>query len=81
MSRSGRISDVVVIGAGIVGTAVACAVSGRGMTVTLLDAGVMGGGTSARSFGWINATSKAGDKEYYELNAADRRRCTPWRGW
>ena len=70
MGRSGRISDVVVIGAGIVGSAVAYAVSNRGMTVSLLDAGKMGSGASSRSFAWINATSKVGDKEYYELNAA-----------
>jgi len=70
MNKNKRISDVVVIGAGIIGGAVAHAVSGRGMTVSLLDSGPLGGGASSSSFGWINATSKNSDKEYFELNAA-----------
>ena len=61
--------DVVVVGAGIVGCGVALALSERGLRVALVERGDVGGGTSANSFAWINATAKAANESYHRLNA------------
>ncbi|MEM7124131.1 MAG: FAD-binding oxidoreductase [Pseudomonadota bacterium] len=61
--------DVVVIGGGVVGSAAAFYLARRGATVALLERGKVGGGTSSRSFTWINATSKVADEAYHRLNA------------
>jgi glycine/D-amino acid oxidase-like deaminating enzyme len=61
--------DVVVIGAGVVGCAVAYALGGRGLRVALVERGEVGQGTSKTSFSWINATSKGSDEAYHRLNA------------
>ena len=45
-----NICDVVVIGAGILGCAVAHEVANRGLKVSLLDAGAIGQGTSGKEF-------------------------------
>ena len=58
---------VLVVGAGIVGASVAFRLAAAGATVTLLDAGRPGGGTSAATFAWINANSK-GPFAYHLLN-------------
>ena len=60
--------DTVVVGAGVVGTGIARALCERGMAVALLDKGVVGGGTSAHTFAWINATAKTNDEAYFRLN-------------
>lgn len=44
--------DVVVIGAGIAGSAAAYALSKKGISVALLDKGVVGGEQSSRNWGW-----------------------------
>ena len=44
---------VVVVGAGVVGSAVALRLAGNGARVTLLDAREPGAGTSSTSFAWI----------------------------
>lgn len=59
--------DVIVVGAGIVGASVAYRLSAEGLGVTLIDAGRLGGGTSAATFAWINANSK-GPFAYHFLN-------------
>jgi glycine/D-amino acid oxidase-like deaminating enzyme len=59
--------DIVVVGAGIVGAAVAFRLSASGARVTLVDAGPPAGGTSGATFAWINANSK-GPFEYHFLN-------------
>lgn len=64
-----RTCDVLVVGAGVVGCAAAHALVLRGFKTVLIDAGTIGGGTSSATFGWINATSKTGDPEYFQLNA------------
>lgn len=61
--------DVVVVGGGIVGTTAAYYLARRGATVALVERGTIGGGTSSRSFTWINATSKFADEAYHRLNA------------
>lgn len=49
-------SDLVVVGAGIVGASVAYHAARAGATVTLLDAGTAGGGVTADSFAWIGSS-------------------------
>ena len=49
-------SDVVVVGAGIVGASVAYHAARAGAVVTLVDAGRPGAGVTADSFAWIAAS-------------------------
>ncbi|WP_116951133.1 NAD(P)/FAD-dependent oxidoreductase [Jiangella endophytica] len=49
-------SDLVVVGAGIVGASVAYHAARAGTAVTLVDAGRPGGGVTADSFAWIGAS-------------------------
>src|SRR5918998_24602 len=58
---------VAVIGAGIVGAAVARAAVGAGAAVTLVDAGAPGAGTSGTSLAWINSNSKP-PREYHDFS-------------
>ena len=65
---------IVVIGAGIVGSAIAFHLSRRGAEVTLLDSDEPGLGASSHSFAWINAFGKE-PRHYNELN---RRSLDTW---
>jgi D-hydroxyproline dehydrogenase subunit beta len=60
---------VVVVGAGVVGSAVALRLAGNGARVTLLDAREPGAGTSSTSFAGIGA-SAAALRDYRALNVA-----------
>jgi glycine/D-amino acid oxidase-like deaminating enzyme len=62
-------TDVVIIGAGILGCTAAHELAKRGIEVVLLDAGRIGQGTSTKSFSWINATSKTNNPGYFKMNA------------
>lgn len=73
---------IVVLGAGIVGVHVALELARRGAEVTLIEAGAPGGGTTAGSFAWIDA-SAPGIADYLELRllgvrAWQRRAGEPW---
>ncbi|NIF67616.1 FAD-dependent oxidoreductase, partial [Burkholderia sp. Cy-647] len=46
-------ADAIVIGAGIVGAACAAALAARGLAVEVLDAGGIGGGTTAAGMGHL----------------------------
>jgi D-hydroxyproline dehydrogenase subunit beta len=59
----------VVIGAGLLGAAVAARLARAGMHVTLLEADQPGRGTSCWSFAWVNSNDK-GPKAYHDLNHA-----------
>jgi glycine/D-amino acid oxidase-like deaminating enzyme len=59
----------VVIGAGVLGAAVAARLATAGMRVTLLEADQPGHGTSRWSFAWVNSNDK-GPKAYHDLNQA-----------
>ncbi len=50
--------NVTVIGAGIVGSAIAFSLAKRGAAVTIVDKGNPGSGATSHSFAWINATAK-----------------------
>src|SRR5437762_11972864 len=60
---------VVVIGAGILGAAVAARLAEAGLRVTLLDQDEPGRATSRWSFAWINSNDKA-PRPYHDLNHA-----------
>ncbi|WP_051799573.1 NAD(P)/FAD-dependent oxidoreductase [Catenuloplanes japonicus] len=60
-------TDVAIVGAGIIGAALADALVRRGRTVTLLESGRPGGGTSATSFAWINSHKKHA-LDYHAIN-------------
>lgn len=59
--------SVIVIGGGILGTAMAMRLAELGTDVTLLEAGELGAGASRATFGWINASNKR-PEHYYRLN-------------
>lgn len=59
--------NIVVIGAGIVGANVAFRLVEGGAKVTVVEAGRVGDGTSARSFAWTNAHRKT-PRAYHDLN-------------
>jgi glycine/D-amino acid oxidase-like deaminating enzyme len=60
---------VVVIGAGVYGTAVATSLARRGARVTIVDAGAPAGGTSGATFSWLNSCGKQ-PRTYHDLNVA-----------
>jgi glycine/D-amino acid oxidase-like deaminating enzyme len=59
----------VVIGAGVLGAAVAASLAGSGMRVTLLEQDRPGCATSRWSFAWLNSNNKA-PRHYHDLNHA-----------
>ena len=60
---------IVVIGAGILGAAVAASLTRRGAQVTILEAEHPGSGTTATTFAWVNSANKDPDS-YFALNHA-----------
>ena len=58
---------VVVIGAGIMGSAIAYRISARGARVTIIDRAEPGSGASSHSFAWVNAGAKQ-PVGYHNLN-------------
>jgi glycine/D-amino acid oxidase-like deaminating enzyme len=65
-------TDVVVVGAGVIGASVAFRLAEAGAAVTVLEAGRVGGGTSGRSFAWTNSNNKT-PRAYHDLNVAGMR--------
>ena len=59
-------AKVVVVGAGIIGAAIAFHLAGRGAAVTVVERAKPAGEASGRSFAWINA-SFDNPKHYYDL--------------
>jgi len=84
---NGDTMDVVVVGAGVIGAAVAFRLAQAGARVTVLEsADRVGAGTSGRSFAWTNSNGKT-PRAYHELNVAGMRAhaaladefgATPW---
>jgi glycine/D-amino acid oxidase-like deaminating enzyme len=65
-------TDVIIIGAGVIGTSVAYRLSQAGIHVTVLEAERVGGGTSGASFAWTNSNNKV-PRSYFDLNVAGMR--------
>ena len=63
---------VAVVGAGVVGAAVARGLAAGGSRVLVLEAAEPGAGTSGTSFAWINASAKE-PRPYFDLNVAAMR--------
>jgi glycine/D-amino acid oxidase-like deaminating enzyme len=59
--------SVAVIGAGIIGAAVADRLAAAGAAVTIVDAAVPGSGTSGTSFAWLNSNAKL-PRHYHDLS-------------
>lgn len=59
---------IAVIGAGVLGLAVAQSLSRRGAQVTVFDKNYPGNGTSQISYAWVNANGKE-PTSYHDLNA------------
>jgi glycine/D-amino acid oxidase-like deaminating enzyme len=59
--------NVVVVGAGVIGTAVAADLARGGCTVTVLESGPVAAGTSGATFAWTNAGGKQ-PRSYFDLN-------------
>ena len=58
--------DVVVIGAGIVGVSTAYELARKGVSVALIDKGIVGGEQSSRNWGWVRQQNR----DPYELALA-----------
>jgi glycine/D-amino acid oxidase-like deaminating enzyme len=67
----------VIVGAGIIGTALAARLAEHGAAVTIVEADQPGRGTSASSLAWINANDKP-PRAYHDLNVAG---IHAWRHW
>ena len=61
--------QIVVVGGGIIGAAIAWQLTKRGAQVTLIEAGGIGGLTTAATWAWTNATAH-NPKPYYDIRAA-----------
>jgi glycine/D-amino acid oxidase-like deaminating enzyme len=59
--------NVIVVGAGVIGAAVAADLARGGCTVTVLESGPSAAGTSGATFAWINAGGKQ-PRSYFDLN-------------
>lgn len=68
----GAYLQAVVIGAGVVGAAVAAGLARRGAQVTVLESGEPGRGTTRTSFAWVNSANKE-PESYFRLNHAGMR--------
>jgi len=66
------VTKAIVIGAGVVGASVAYRLAEAGVSVTVLEAHRVGGGTSSASFGWTNSNNKP-PRPYHDLNVAGMR--------
>ena len=62
--------DVAIIGGGIIGITSAFFLSRLGKKVVVLEQGCLATRTTANSFAWINASSKAAQGDYHQLNAS-----------
>jgi glycine/D-amino acid oxidase-like deaminating enzyme len=60
---------IIVMGAGVMGASVAYRAAVAGASVTVLEAGRIGGGTSSCSFAWTNSNQKT-PRPYHNLNVA-----------
>lgn len=62
-------ADTVIIGAGIIGAAIAYNLAKKGDRPILIDKSVPAGGITGNSFGWLNAYN-AENREYFDLRCS-----------
>ena len=67
MPARGSRQQGVIAGAGIIGSSIAYHLARRGAQVTLLEKGEPAGGTTEKSFAWINATFSKQPWHYFLL--------------
>ena len=67
----------VIVGAGIIGAALAARLAEHDAEVTVVEADQPGRGTSGSSLAWVNANDKP-PRAYHDLNVAGMR---AWRQW
>lgn len=60
--------SAIVIGAGIVGAAIAYELAKRGVAVTLLEKSKPAAGATGDSLAYLNASTKTGSRPYFQLN-------------
>src|ERR1700748_3071712 len=65
-------SDVLIVGAGIVGLAHAAAAHSRGLTVTVIDRDARAVGASVRNFGHCCVTAQSGELHDLALVAREK---------
>lgn len=78
--RQKLVTDVAIVGAGLTGCATAYAFAAAGVKVVLVDAGQIGQGNSAASFGWI-AETPAADFLALERTLGVRTARRAWQAW
>lgn len=64
------VGRVAVVGSGVVGASVAYRLAREGVDVLLVDAERPGEVTTGASLAWVNASAKAGQSAYFDLNFA-----------
>jgi len=62
--------NVVVVGAGLIGAAVAADLARGGCAVTVLESNQFAAGTSGATFAWTNAGGKQ-PRSYFDLNVVE----------
>ena len=65
-----EVTDVVVVGGGILGLFLALELSRGSLRVIVLEAERFGSGATGNGFAWINASSKMTNSDYHSLNAS-----------
>jgi glycine/D-amino acid oxidase-like deaminating enzyme len=75
---AGRPRSVIVVGAGILGAAIAYELAKRGVQVTILERTAPAAGTSKDSYAYLNASTKSASRPYFDLNWQG---ISGWRVW
>ena len=72
-------NSVLIVGAGIVGAALACRLAGEGLRVTLVEAERPAAGVTGQAFAWINASGAPADLGSPAYAALRRGAAEEWR--
>lgn len=77
-ARAGDGKRVVIIGAGILGSAIGYELAKRGAQVTILEKNAPASGATRDSFAYLNASTKVSARPYFDLNWQG---LSAWRAW